>query len=365
MKLLTVYAGWLGIVCVLGVLSALLPGAWAEAPAQGAEQQSEETSTQTDESASEEQKQEEAEPWQVRLRKWGVKALTGIGKGTLWLVVIVALCVLASRMLNWWLFGVTGGLSRVLRRFDLDANTLVTLTSLSRSVLSYVIFFVGLIVFLGKVGVSTVALTAGLAGMAGIAIGFGSQGIVRDFVSGAFVLLERHYALGDFVEVAGAAGFVERITIRTTTIRQVSGEVRCIPNGSISTIRRFPKGYMDAQVDIFLKASSDMDNARQVVDKVSAQLASEIGVLLETPSLLTTGRPGSGMPYLRYQVRTLPLQEWVANNEFVPHVKQALTEAGITLASLPPRVIFLTDVEILEKQLLRLKERVVEEADRD
>lgn len=283
----------------------------------------------------------------------GKKMVPGLG----WIIFTFIVCKLASLLVR-LVFDLTGAVTRTLQRFRMDVRRMDTISGLIKSALSYIIYFAGFLFVLKKMEVNTTPVVAAVAGMLAVGVGFGSQNLVRDLVTGLFLLLEGQLVVGDFVDAGGSVGFVEEVGIRTTRIREISGEVRILPNGRITAVRRFPKGYAEAQVDIFLAKNDYIPKARSIIDDLAGKLDEELEVVLKVPEFVKVGNQGQPDVFLRYIIRTLPTQDWVANTEFTNRVKAAFAAEGIELNNNMIRIVFMADVQVFRRRLGRFRRLV-------
>ena len=139
------------------------------------------------------------------------------------------------------------------------------LSSVLRSVLSFVIWLTALLMCLGEVGIDLAPLLAG-AGVLGVAIGFGSQSLVRDFLSGTFILVEDQFGVGDIVDVGEATGTVEAVSLRTTRLRAIDGTVWHVPNGEIRRVGNMSQHWSRALLDIDVAYGTDVGHAREGIE---------------------------------------------------------------------------------------------------
>jgi len=149
-----------------------------------------------------------------------------------------------------------------------------TLSSLLIKICLGVIVIFALVTILPEFGINITAMLAGL-GVLGIAVGFGAQSLIRDYLTGIFILLEDQYDVGDVVRVAGIAGLVEEIGLRRTTLRDLDGIVHSIPNGEIKTASNFTKGYSRVNLNISVAYGEDLDRVIKVTNKVCQEMAEE------------------------------------------------------------------------------------------
>ncbi len=213
-----------------------------------------------------------------------------------------------------------------------------TLRGLARSFLRYALYFVGIIMVLGELGVNTSSLLAG-AGIVGLALGFGAQNLVRDVISGFFILFEDQYAVGDYVTVAGVSGTVEEIGLRVTKIREWTGQLHIIPNGEIKQVTNFARGGMGVLVEIEIAYEENLDRAIEVINNACRRAAEEHSdIVLEEPRVLGVARLDGSGSTLQVFGKVKPMQQWTFARELRLRIKEELDEAGITIAS-PRRVI--------------------------
>src|SRR5690606_32125773 len=143
-----------------------------------------------------------------------------------------------------------------------------TLGQVLRSIATAVIWTIAAAMILGELGVNLGPLIAG-AGIAGVALGFGAQSLVRDFLSGIFMLVEDQYGVGDIIDVGDASGTVEVVNLRTTRLRDVNGTVWHIPNGEIRRVGNMSQQWARALVDVLVAYETDLDQAMRVVKEVA------------------------------------------------------------------------------------------------
>lgn len=212
-----------------------------------------------------------------------------------------------------------------------------TVASVLRGVTSAVVLTVATLLVLGEVGVNLAPLIAG-AGIASVAIGFGTQSLVRDVVAGLFVLIEDQYGVGDTIDAGEASGTVERVTLRSTQLRDLSGTLWHIPNGVITRVGNKSQDWSRAVVDVVVDAEADLTVARQTF-AVAAQS------MLEDPawSAKVHGVPNdmgvqaldAAGATLRVVLDTQPGAQWSVERELRQRAKAALDAAGVALARPP------------------------------
>jgi small-conductance mechanosensitive channel len=210
-----------------------------------------------------------------------------------------------------------------------------TVGALLKSIASFGIWTLAGLMALGTVGLDLGPLIAG-AGIVGVAVGFGSQNLVRDFISGIFMLMEDQYGVGDVVDAGPATGTVEGVGLRTTRLRDVSGTLWHIPNGEIRRIGNRSQGWARALVDVEVAYSTDLDDATRTIERVAAELASDeqwAPKILEQPEVWGVEELGPDGIRVRLGAKTRPLEQWKVARELRARLKVAFDQAGIEVSA--------------------------------
>ena len=215
--------------------------------------------------------------------------------------------------------------------------------SVLKSLVTAGTFVVALMLVLGEFEINLAPLLAG-AGIVGIAIGFGAQSVVSDFLSGIFMLVEDQYGVGDVIEVEGVTGEVESITLRTTKLRDLSGTVWHLPNGTIRKVGNHSQLWSNAVVDVDVAYETDLRRAMQIMNEVAdaywVETHSEdsTGDIIEDPVVLGVQTLAESGITLRLLVKTEPSTQWRIQRELRLRLKEAFDEAGIDIP-FPQRVV--------------------------
>ncbi len=217
-------------------------------------------------------------------------------------------------------------------RFSLDVKKANTIKALSKSILKYVVYFVAILVILPEFGIRTESIIA-TAGIGGLALGFGAQSLVKDVISGFFILFEDQYAVGDFVSIDNITGTVEEIGLRITKIRGFKGDLNIIPNGQVEKVTNYTRGNALAIVDVNIAYRSDIEKATHVMQKVADRYKSENDDIVEPPNVLGVVNFASNGINIRLVARTLPMKHWGVERELRKRIKQAFDNEGIELAN--------------------------------
>ena len=205
------------------------------------------------------------------------------------------------------------------------------LGSILRSVASITIFSIASVVILGDLGINLAPLLAS-AGVVGVAIGFGAQSMVRDYLAGIFMLVEDQYGVGDVISIGDATGTVENVTLRVTRLRDVSGIVWHIRNGGIEQVGNESQGWARAVVDYPVPYEVDLGEIRSLLTGAAQALWDEPDwrmVLLDPPEVWGAQEISGKEVTMRIVAKTAPLRQWEVERELRARVKAALAVAGI------------------------------------
>jgi small-conductance mechanosensitive channel len=271
--------------------------------------------------------------------------------------LIVLLCVVARFLLHRAIHRVVEGAanSRVPRiigrasrpRTEVNGTATVTprraqrartMGSVLRSISSTVILVVGAVMVLAEFGVALGPILAS-AGIVGVAVGFGAQNLVRDFLSGMFMLLEDQYGVGDIVDVGEASGVVEAVGLRITTLRDLSGTVWYVRNGEILRVGNKSQGYAVAVVDVPLAHSADIPGATALAERAATQRVADKDVtdsVLEPPTMLGVERVGPEGVTLRLTVKVKPGEQFAVQRALNAAIADAFEDAGVPRPSVFP-----------------------------
>jgi moderate conductance mechanosensitive channel len=205
------------------------------------------------------------------------------------------------------------------------------LTSVLRSLVTVVIYTVAAFMVLGEVGINLGPLLAG-AGILGVALGFGSQSLVKDFISGVFILVEDQFGVGDIVDLDGqTAGVVDAVSLRTTRLRAVDGTMWHVPNGEIRRVGNKSQHWSRALIDIEVAYDTDLDHAESVIASVAARLAADDPDVIEPPEVWGVEQLGANGISIRFVVKTRPSEQFRVSRELRRRIKAAFDEEGIEI----------------------------------
>lgn len=177
------------------------------------------------------------------------------------------------------------------------------------------------------------------AGIVGLAVGFGAQSIIKDFITGTFIIMENQYRVGDIVDIQGAAGTVERITIRSTVVRDSDGNVHFIPNGSVIHVINKTMGYSRVNLTLGVAPDTNIDELAAVIDKIGTDMAGEEkwkDKILEPAHFLSIGAFSESTLEVKITAKTQPSTQWAVTGELRSRLLKAFKKHKIDLAPTAP-----------------------------
>jgi len=208
-----------------------------------------------------------------------------------------------------------------------------TLGNILRHAFLIIITFVAVLMILGELGIQLGPLLA-TAGIGALAIGFGAQGLVKDLISGFFIILENQYRIGDVIEVAGVSGLVESVSLRKTVLRDLQGKVHTIPNGEIKVVSNFSKEWSRSVLDLGISYRDDIDQIVDLLIRIGKEMESEEpykSAILEPLQVLGVEKFDESQMVIRMMVKTVPLKQWDVGRELRRRIKIRFDEKGIQL----------------------------------
>jgi moderate conductance mechanosensitive channel len=219
-----------------------------------------------------------------------------------------------------------------------------TMASLLKSISTGVIFTIVSFMVIAQLGYNIAPLIAS-AGIIGVAIGFGAQSLVRDFLSGIFMILEDQYGVGDVVNVGEATGTVEAVGLRVTRLRDVDGTVWYVRNGEIMAVGNMSQNWARSVLDISISYHEDVDRVSQILRSVAHEMWEDPDYrpnILEEPEIWGVERLDPDAFVVRVVIKTAPLEQWAVSRELRQRIKTRFDELGIEIP-LPQRVIWQRD----------------------
>ena len=278
----------------------------------------------------------------VLLEIWGARPFEWLasdhGQGAVGRLISIGVVVLAG-LIAWELATV---FSERLRAGNPSSTRLKTLLPFLQNAFRVVLLTLGGLILLSEIGVNIAPLLAG-AGVLGLAIGFGAQTLVKDVITGIFILMEDTISVGDVVEVGAHSGLVEKISIRTVHMRDFDGNVHSIPFGEVQTIKNMSKDFAYAVIDVRVSYRENVDEALALMSEVADDMAAK-GPLAETIvapfEVVGVEALEESYIWLRGRFKTRPLGQWNVKREFYRRIKAAFDARGIEIPY-PHRTVYL------------------------
>ncbi len=220
------------------------------------------------------------------------------------------------------------------------SQRITTSSAILRSLGKVVIIFLGFMIVLSKMGVNVAPILAS-AGIVGLAVGFGAQSLVKDVISGFFIIMEDQYGVGDVIEVGTSTGLVEKMNLRITQIRDQHGSLITIPNGSITTVTNHSKEWARAVLEIGISYNEDPDRVMALLREVGDELQAEMpDKVVEPIEILGVEAFKDVEVVIKLQFKTAPLAQWAVSRAFRRKVWCRFKEAGVEVP-FPQRTLWL------------------------
>ncbi len=285
----------------------------------------------------------------VLLEIWGVSVVdflnTPAGETVLVRAALIALVVVAGlgliRLSNATVLSLLRPrvLDRVRNRET--GRKLQTLAPLAQTSVKLLVVLVGFLLILQLVGVETGPLLAGV-GIFGLAVGFAAQSLIKDIINGLFILTEGSVGAGDVVEVGGVSGVVEKVTLRSVRIRDLSGNVHFVPNSTIEHVENKTKDYSRYLLDVGVGYREDTDEVVAVMKEVDESMRQDPEFrwdMLEPIEIMGVDRFEDSAVIVRARLKTRPIQQWRVGREYNRRLKKAFDERGIEIP-FPHRTVY-------------------------
>ncbi len=287
-----------------------------------------------------------------------------VGKG-IQIAVILLVAILLYQVLKFF----TKRLQREIDEPDLVRKRIreqraFTVASLLNNVGRIVIFGLAFLSVLGTF-IEIGPLLAGV-GVLGLAVSFGAQSLVKDLISGAFMLVEGQFAVGDVVRVRDAAGLVEKITLRTTVLRDINGVVHVIPNGTIETLSNLTKSWSRAVLEIGVAYKEDVDRVMEVMLDEAIEMSKDPDwepLIVEEPTVPGVERFDDSAVTIRVMFKTFPLKQWDVARQYRRRIKYRFDAEGIEIP-FPHRTLYWGEDQPGLERLIEMARGAADDGDR-
>nr|WP_239583572.1 mechanosensitive ion channel family protein [Metabacillus iocasae] len=228
-----------------------------------------------------------------------------------------------------------------------------TLMKLVQNVFTYAVYFIALVMILEAMSINITALLAG-AGIVGLAVGFGAQNLVRDIITGFFIIFEDQFSVGDYVRVGSFEGTVEEIGLRTTKIKSWTGELNILPNGSIIEVTNFSIHNSVAFVDVSISYEEDIQKAEKVIADLLEELPEKYEDMVKPPEILGIQTLGPSELVIRVISEVKPMRHFFIARMLRKDIRVRLNEHGIEIPF--PRMVMYNRTEEISAKQTRMNE---------
>jgi small conductance mechanosensitive channel len=272
--------------------------------------------------------------------------LISAGQAVLRIALILLVGLLAVRVVRRGLERLAGVLTKAGRAREampgLAAKRAATLTGILRTIAIALIWTIAAILSLSQVGLDVTPILAG-AGILGLAVGFGAQNLVRDLISGFFLVLEDQVRVGDVAVINGTGGLVETVTFRTVVLRDLAGVVHVFPNGAITTLSNMTYGWSGYVLDIGVAYKEDTDRVVQIMRQVADELQTDPAFgskMLEPIEIFGVDNFADSAVIIKARLKTMPIEQWTVGREYRRRLKKAFDAQGIEIP-FPHRTVYM------------------------
>lgn len=208
-----------------------------------------------------------------------------------------------------------------------------TIISIVITTFHVAIYVIGGLLIVQALGVAIGPMLAGLS-VVGVALGFGAQSLVKDFVSGLFIIMENQYRVGDVIEIAGVSGVVEAITMRETILRNLDGHVHHIPNGLVEVATNMTMDFSNINLNVGVAYNSDIKKVEKVIDEVGVELSNDEEFsedIIEAPHFVRVDNFGASEVEIKILGKVKPGKQWSIAGEFRQRLKKAFDKNKIEI----------------------------------
>ncbi|GAB7388509.1 mechanosensitive ion channel family protein [Bacillaceae bacterium] len=228
-------------------------------------------------------------------------------------------------------------------RIPFDRRRTGTLRSLVNNVIGYTVYFIAILLVLAQFGIDLRPVLAG-AGVLGLAIGFGAQNLVRDVISGFFIIFEDQYAVGDYIQTGNFSGTVKEIGLRTTKIQSWTGEIHIIPNGKINEVTNYSIHNSLAVIDVSVAYEEDIDKVMQALQEIVQGAKDELEDVVADPQVLGVHNLGPTEVVIRITVECKPMSHFSVARILRAKIKSEFDKRGIEIPY--PRLVTLQKEDV-------------------
>ena len=262
-------------------------------------------------------------------------------------LLVIIFVLVATKLVVWLGIKLIGRAFKspgIAGKVNFDEGRAKTLKSILISIMRYTVYFLAIITILDELNVPITAVLSA-AGILGLAVGFGAQNLVRDVITGFFILLENQYSIGEYIEIEGVGGIVEEMGLRVTKLRDWGGQLHIIPNGKIAMVTNHNRGSMRALVEVEAAYEENVDRVISVLTRIAESMAKDyVGIITEGPKVLGIWSFGESGVLFRMVARTKPMEQWGIETELRRRIMLVFDEEGIEIPY-PRRVCIVSSAD--------------------
>ncbi|GAB6116470.1 MAG: MscS Mechanosensitive ion channel [Caldanaerobacter subterraneus] len=214
-------------------------------------------------------------------------------------------------------------------KIQLPERKIGTLMSLTKNILRYVIYFIAVASILKIFNIEMTSILA-VAGIGSLAIGFGAQNLVKDVISGFFIIFEDQFGVGDYITINNFSGLVEEVGLRISKIRDFSGDLHIIPNGEIKTVTNHTRGSMRALVNVGIPYEEDVDRIINVLTQICEDIKKSRNDVIEGPTVLGITDFQDSQVLITIIAKTEPMKQWEVERDIRYRIKKVFDREKIT-----------------------------------
>ncbi|MEW8998266.1 MAG: mechanosensitive ion channel family protein [Thermoanaerobacter sp.] len=214
-------------------------------------------------------------------------------------------------------------------KIQLPERKIGTLMSLTKNILRYVIYFIAAASILKIFNIEMTSILA-VAGIGSLAIGFGAQNLVKDVISGFFIIFEDQFGVGDYITINNFSGLVEEVGLRISKIRDFSGDLHIIPNGEIKTVTNHTRGSMRALVNVGIPYEEDVDRIINVLTQICEDIKKSRNDVIEGPTVLGITDFQDSQVLITIIAKTEPMKQWEVERDIRYRIKKVFDREKIT-----------------------------------
>lgn len=213
-----------------------------------------------------------------------------------------------------------------------------TVAGVLKKIVKIIFYFIGIMTILEMFNINTTSILA-TAGIGGLAVGFGAQSLVKDLITGFFILSEDQYAIGDYVKIGDYEGVVEELGLRVTKLRDFTGDLHIIPNSSIEIVSNRTRGAMRAMVKVSISYDENIDRVVKILEDVCLDIKKNNSLIVEGPTILGVTDLGEYKVDITIIAKSEPMEQWAVEREIRKKVKEAFDKENI-LVPYPRGIIY-------------------------